>query len=119
MEYFKQLVGPTFDEDQFPFVPEGQAVDMGQDSDGRPLFDPRILDSAEFFRNPYPYYRILRDHYPVFHDTLHNCYWVTRYDDISECYFDDEGFNRIGDDETNVAVSYTQLRAPETTLQLV
>ena len=66
MEYFKQLVGSTFDEGQFPFVPEGQALDMGQDSDGRPLFDPRILDSAEFFRNPYPYYRILRDHYPVF-----------------------------------------------------
>ena len=109
MEYFKQLVGPTFNEDQFPFVPEGQAVDMGQDSDGRPLFDPRILDSAEFFRNPYPYYRILRDHYPVFHDTLHNCYWVTRYDDISECYFDDEGFNTIPKGSSSGVLGNTQL----------
>jgi len=79
----------------FPLMPEGEAVDRGRDEDGRPLIDPRIFDSPEFFRNPYPYYRILRDHYPVFHDKLHNCYWVTRYDDISECYFDDEGFNTI------------------------
>ena len=80
---------------EFPLMPEGEAVDMGHAQDGTPLLDPRILDSPEFFRNPYPYYRILRDHYPVFHDKLHNCYWVTRYDDITECYFDDEGFNTI------------------------
>ena len=81
--------------DGFPLMPEGEAFDMGRDPEGRPLIDPRIFDSPEFFRNPYPYYRILRDHYPVFFDQLHNCYWVTRYDDISECYFDDEGFNTI------------------------
>ena len=46
----------------FPLMPEGQAVDMGHAEDGTPLFDPRILDTYEFMRNPYPYYRILRDH---------------------------------------------------------
>ena len=56
---------------------------MGHADDGTPLIDPRIFDSSEFRRNPYPYYRILRDHYPVFHDRLHNCYYVTRYSDIS------------------------------------
>ena len=76
-------------------MPVGKAVDMGHAPDGTPLFDPRIFDTAEFQRNPYPYYRILRDHYPVFHDKFHNCYCVTRYDDITACYIDDEGFNTI------------------------
>ncbi len=93
----------------FPLMPEGEAVDMGHAEDGTPLIDPRIFDSPEFFRNPYPYYRILRDHYPVFHDKLHNCYWVTRYDDITECYFDDEGFNTIPKGSSSGVLGNTQL----------
>lgn len=95
--------------DGFPLMPEGEAFDMGRDPEGRPLIDPRIFDSPEFFRNPYPYYRILRDHYPVFFDQLHNCYWVTRYDDISECYFDDEGFNTIPKGSSSGVLGNTQL----------
>ena len=79
----------------FPMMPLGQACDMGRRADGVPLIDPRVFDSREFFRNPHPYYRLLRDHYPVYFDPLHNCYYVTRYDDITQCYFDDEGFNTI------------------------
>jgi cytochrome P450 len=94
---------------EFPLMPEGAAVDMGHAEDGTPLIDPRIFDSPEFFRNPYPYYRILRDHYPVFHDKLHNCYWVTRYDDITECYFDDEGFNTIPKGSSSGVLGNTQL----------
>lgn len=93
----------------FPLMPVGQAVDMGHDADGRPLIDPRIFDSAEFQRNPYPYYRILRDHHPVFHDPLHNCYWVTRYDDIAACYHDDEGYNTIPKGMSNGVLGNTQL----------
>ena len=93
----------------FPLMPEGEAVDMGTAPDGTPLIDPRIFDSPEFFRNPYPYYRILRDHYPVYHDKLHNCYWVTRYDDITECYFDDEGFNTIPKGSSSGVLGNTQL----------
>ncbi len=94
---------------QFPLMPEGEAYDMGHAPDGTPLFDPRIFDSAEFFRNPYPYYRILRDHYPVYHDKLHNCYYVTRYDDITHCYFDDEGFNTIPKGSSSGVLGNTQL----------
>ena len=96
-------------QEPFPMMPEGQAVDMGTGEDGKPLFDPRIFDSPEFFRNPYPYYRILRDHYPVYHDKLHNCYWVTRYEDITECYFDDEGFNTIPKGSSSGVLGNTQL----------
>ncbi len=93
----------------FPNAPIGEAVDMGHRADGVPVFDPRILFSGEFFRNPYPYYRILRDHYPVFHDRLHNTYYVTRYEDVSRCYFDDEGFNTISKGSSSGVLGNTQL----------
>ena len=94
---------------EFPFMPEGEAFDMGTDESGKPLIDPRIFDAPEFFRNPYPYYRILRDHYPVFHDKLHNTFWITRYEDITECYFDDEGFNTIPKGSSSGVLGNTQL----------
>jgi pulcherriminic acid synthase len=94
---------------RFPLMPVGQAVDMGHGPDGTPLFDPRIFDTAEFVRNPYPYYRILRDHYPVFHDQLHNCYYVTRYEDITACYFDDLGYNTIPKGSSSGVLGNTQL----------
>jgi pulcherriminic acid synthase len=93
----------------FPFMPVGQAVDMGHADDGAPLIDPRIFDSPEFVRNPYPYYRILRDHHPVHFDRLHNCYYVTRYDDITSCYLDDEGFNTIPKGSSSGVLGNTQL----------
>ena len=93
----------------FPMMPIGEAVDMGHAPDGTPLIDPRVFDSPEFGRNPYPYYRILRDHYPVFHDKLHNHYYVSRYDDIAECYFDEVGFNTIPKGSSTGVLGNTQL----------
>jgi len=90
-------------------MPIGEAADMGHAPDGTPLFDPRVFDSYEFARNPYPYYRILRDHYPVYHDKLHNTYYVTRYDDITACYFDDQGFNTIPKGASSGVLGNTQL----------
>lgn len=95
--------------DEFPLMPLGEAVDMGRAPDGTPLFDPRIFNSAEFLRNPYPYYRILRDHYPVYFDKLHNTYYVTRYEDVTRCYFDDEGFNTIPKGSSSGVLGNTQL----------
>lgn len=94
---------------EFPKMPIGEAFDMGTTADGTPLFDPRIFDSPEFQRNPYPYYRILRDHYPVFYDALHNAYWVTRYDDVTTCYLDEEGFNTIPKGSSSGVLGNTQL----------
>jgi cytochrome P450 len=95
--------------EEFPLMPIGTPVDMGQDDQGRPLLNPAIFDSFEFFRNPYPYYKIMRDHYPVYHDRLHNCYYVTRYEDITNCYFDDEGFNTIPKGSSSGVLGNTQL----------
>lgn len=94
---------------KFPHMPLGQAVDMGRTADGTPLIDPRIFDSSEFRRNPYPYYRIMREHYPVFHDQLHNCYYVTRYDDVEASYFDEVGFNTIPKGSSSGVLGNTQL----------
>jgi len=94
---------------KFPHMPVGEAVDMGFDENGVPLIDPRIFDSGEFGRNPYPYYKIMRDHYPVFYDELHNCYFVTRYEDITNCYFDELGFNTIPKGSSSGVLGNTQL----------
>jgi pulcherriminic acid synthase len=94
---------------RFPLMPVGQAVDMGHAPDGTPLIDPRIFDSAEFRRNPYPYYRILRDHYPVYFDALHNCFYVTRYADVTHCYFDEAGYNTIPKGSSSGVLGNTQL----------
>ena len=93
----------------YPLMPVGQAADMGHAADGTPLLDPRIFATAEFQRNPYPYYRIMRDHYPVFFDKFHNCYYVTRYDDITDCYNDDVGFNTIPKGSSSGVLGNTQL----------
>ncbi|MFK7914687.1 MAG: cytochrome P450 [Pseudomonadales bacterium] len=92
-----------------PLMPVGQALDMGQQADGTPLFDPRVLHSYEFQRNPYPYYRILRDHYPLYHNKLHNTFYVTRYEDVWRSYFDDEGFNTIPKGSSSGVLGNTQL----------
>ncbi len=112
---FRDVLEQVYDIDadvgrpNFPLMPVGQAVDMGHAPDGTPLLDPRIFATPEFARNPYPYYRIMRDHYPVFHDQLHNQYYVTRYADITACYFDDEGFNTIPKGSSSGVLGNTQL----------
>jgi cytochrome P450 len=93
----------------FAPLPVGEAHDMGSTPDGTPLLDPRIFDSPEFARNPYPYYRLMRDHHPVFHDRLHNAYFVTRYEDITNGYFDEIGFNTIPKGSSSGVLGNTQL----------
>lgn len=96
-------------ETAIPLQPLGQAADMGHDRAGVPLIDPRLFDSQEFARNPYPYYRIMRDHYPLYHDKLHNAYYLTRYWDITAAYMDDEGFNTIPKGSSSPVLGNTQL----------
>ena len=97
------------DETLFPALPLGEAHTMGNDSFGKPLIDPRVFDSPEFFRNPYPYYKLMRDHHPVYHDQLHNCFYVTRYEDITSCYFDDAAYNTIPKGSSSGVLGNTQL----------
>lgn len=104
-EFSRPNSGPA----DIPLMPLGMAADMGHAPDGTPLIDPRLFSSAEYNRNPYPYFRILRDHYPVFHDELHNCYYVTRFDDVKACANDDVVFNTIGKGASNTVLGNTQL----------
>lgn len=92
-----------------PLMPLGEAFDMGRAADGRPLIDPRLFDTPEFQRNPYPYYRIMRDHYPVFYSAFHNAHYVTRFDDVTKCYMDAELWNTIPKGSSNGVLGNTQL----------
>ena len=94
---------------RFDALPVGEAHVDGTGPDGAPLIDPRIFDSPEFGRNPYPYYRIMRDHSPIFHDRLHNAYFVTRYADITDGYFDEIGYNTIPKGSSSGVLGNTQL----------
>ncbi len=95
--------------EDIPPMPVGQAADMGTAADGRPLINPRLFDSAEYLRNPHPYFRLMREHYPVFRDKLHNCYYVTRYDDARACAADDLRFNTIPKGIASTVLGNTQL----------
>ncbi|MGI9323886.1 MAG: hypothetical protein ACR2PZ_01610 [Pseudomonadales bacterium] len=50
------------------------------------------LASAEFAANPYPLLTILRENYPCYRDWINNCYWITRYDDVTSIFADDANF---------------------------
>lgn len=60
---------------------------------GRDL-DPRIFDSEEFQRDPFPVYRQLRDHHPVYHDRFHNRWVLSRYWDVDAAFQDNDSFDR-------------------------
>ena len=49
---------------------------------------PAQLVSREFADNPYPLLAILRENYPCYRDWLNNCFWITRYDDVTSILTD-------------------------------
>ena len=56
--------------------------------------DPREFDSESFQRDPFPLYRRLRDHHPIFHDRFHNRWVLSRYWDIDEAFQDNQSYDR-------------------------
>ncbi|MFK7914686.1 MAG: cytochrome P450 [Pseudomonadales bacterium] len=50
------------------------------------------LASADYARNPLPPLAILREHYPCYRDWINNCYWITRYDDVTSIFTDEANF---------------------------
>lgn len=43
---------------------------------------PPDIFSADFIRDPYPHYREMRDHYPLYRHEASNAYILSRYDDV-------------------------------------
>lgn len=56
--------------------------------------DPRDFDGTDFQQDPFPLYKQLRDHHPLFHDRFHNRWVITRYKDIDAAFQDNESFDR-------------------------
>lgn len=50
------------------------------------------LLSDGFARDPYPILAVLRENYPCYRDWLSNCFWVTRYDDVTSVFADQANF---------------------------
>lgn len=53
---------------------------------------PMQLVSKEFAQDPYPLLETLRENYPCYRDWLNNCFWITRYDDVTSVFTDDANF---------------------------
>ena len=50
------------------------------------------LASAAYVRDPAPLLETLRENYPCYLDWANNCYWITRYDDVTSIFRDDANF---------------------------
>ncbi len=70
-----------------------EAAAPSDERGGRDL-DPRVFDSPEFQRDPFPIYKALRDHHPVYHDRFHNRWILSRYWDVDGAFQDNESFDR-------------------------
>lgn len=53
---------------------------------------PAQLLSDDFARDPYPLLAVLRENYPCYRDWLSNCFWVTRYDDVTSVFADQANY---------------------------
>lgn len=53
---------------------------------------PDVL-SEEFALDPHPYYKIMRDHYPLLHHEASGYYFITRYEDVEKAYKDSVAFS--------------------------
>ena len=52
-----------------------------------PSAEPSLLQ-AEFDRDPYPFYALLRERFPVVHDERMGCWLLSRYDDVRAGFAD-------------------------------
>ena len=59
-----------------------------------PDVDPRVFDSPEFQKDPFPIYKQLRDHHPIYHDRFHNRWVVSRYWDVDGVFQDNGSYDR-------------------------
>ncbi len=53
---------------------------------------PIQLVSDAYRVDPYPLLDILRENYPCYRDWLGNCFWITRYDDVTSVFTDEGNF---------------------------
>jgi pulcherriminic acid synthase len=53
-----------------------------------------VFDGASFQRDPFPVYKQLRDHHPLYHDRFHNRWIISRYWDVDGVFQDNDSFDR-------------------------
>ncbi len=60
--------------------------------------EPQEFDGPEFRKDPFPLYKRLRDHHPIYQDLFHNNWVVSRYDDIVAVFQNNDDFDRASYD---------------------
>ena len=59
----------------------------------KPTLDPSVFMSEAYHNDPYPTLKILRDHYPLYHNPLTDSWMITRYDDVVAAFKDTENYS--------------------------
>ena len=59
----------------------------------KPEIDPAFFFTADYADNPYPTLKVMRDHYPVYHNSVSNQWMISRYEDVVNCFRDTENFS--------------------------
>ena len=59
-----------------------------------PELDPRVFDSTDFQRDPFPIYQQLRDYHPIYQDRFHNRWIISRYWDVDGAFQDNSSYDR-------------------------
>ena len=59
----------------------------------KPEIDPEFLFSQEYADDPYPTLKLLRDHYPVYHNPVTDHWMISRYDDVCAAFRDLENYS--------------------------
>ncbi|MGI9625117.1 MAG: cytochrome P450 [Acidimicrobiales bacterium] len=54
---------------------------------------PEQLLDDEYRRNPAPVWALMRNDHPLFHDTVNDVYWLTRYADVAAVFADHETYS--------------------------
>ena len=60
--------------------------------------EPQEFDGPEFRKDPFPLYKRLRDHHPIYQDLFHNNWVASRYDDIVAIFQNNDDFDRASYD---------------------
>ncbi len=66
---------------------------MSTASIDKPVIEPGLFMNPDFAADPYATLKIMRDHYPVYHDELTDMWMVTRYDDVVSTFRDTENYS--------------------------
>jgi cytochrome P450 len=71
--------------------------------------------SAEFEKNPYPFYAEMREKYPLYFQSATNSYVISRYEDVERAFHDPAFSSRHAEAQFEPVYGRTMLQMAEST----